>query len=143
MMEMKDVTEVLKEGGVNPTPVRILVYKCLRDSLVPLSLTEMETRLESVDKSTISRTLSVFREQNLVYSFNDGSGSVKYELTHPLEEEGENDLHVHFRCEKCGVTVCLSSIKIPEVKLPEGFIKKEANYVITGICDKCVGVQRR
>ena len=126
----------LEQNGIMPTPVRILVFKCLENASSPLSLTDIETIIESVDKSTVSRTLTTFKEHHIVHSFNDGSGSVKYELCKSPHNYDE-DLHVHFRCEKCGKTLCLSSIKIPDVILPPGFEMHSSNFVISGICDLC------
>lgn len=132
----KETEKKLEERGVNVTPVRILVYRCLESSLTPLSLAEIETALESVDKSSISRTLSLFRENHLIHRFNDGSGSVKYELCKSCEAH-HDDLHLHFRCERCGSTMCLNEIKVPEVELPKGYKVHERNYIVTGICPEC------
>ena len=130
------ITEILEREGVPPTPVRILVYKCLLESLKPLSLSEIEAVLDTVDKSSVSRTLSAFRKAHLIHSINDGSGSVKYEICHSPNHFGD-DMHVHFRCEKCGTTICMNSVKIPNVELPEGFVPHGFNYIISGICDNC------
>lgn len=134
---MKEIEIILESKGITPTPVRKLVYKCLSEASASMSLSDMEKILESIDKSTISRTLSLFRNHHLLHSFNDGSGSVKYELCKAKEEDIDDDTHVHFRCEQCGDTICLSSIRIPEVILPEGYSIHEVNYIITGICGRC------
>lgn len=134
---MKTIEMILKDSGITVTPVRILVYRRLQTSEGPMSLSDLETDLESVDKSTISRTLAVFKDKHLIHSFNDGSGSVKYEICNSGDLERDNDRHVHFRCNECGATYCLQELKVPEVSLPEGFIGKEINYVVTGICARC------
>lgn len=134
---MRTIEEFLKKEGITPTPVRLLVWRCLRESKVPLSLTDIEMRLDSVDKSTISRTLTLFRGHHLLHSFNDGSGSVKYEICSSKHLDRHDDFHVHFRCELCGQTICLTEVGVPEVVLPEGFQPNEINYVISGICAEC------
>ena len=134
---MKEVEIILSEKGITPTPVRKLVYKCLADARGPLSLSDLEIKLDTVDKSTISRTLSTFKEHQLLHSFNDGSGSVKYELCISDDSGRHDDLHVHFRCKKCGKTICLQEVGVPTVKLPEGYLSHEVNYVVTGICSDC------
>lgn len=134
---MKDIERLLKDKGITPTPVRLLVYRCLAGSETPQSLADIETALESVDKSTISRSLSLFREHHLLHSFNDGSGSVKYEICHSQDSDDDEDSHVHFRCERCGKTYCLNTVMTPKVELPEGFSVHEINYIITGICSNC------
>ena len=135
---MKNEIELtLKNHGIAPTPVRILVYQSLCQANSPMSLSDLEILLETIDKSTISRTLSLFRSNNLVHTINDGSGSVKYEVCKSHGMDSDNDRHIHFRCEKCGVTRCFNQISIPEVSLPEGFTVKEVSFVITGICSNC------
>lgn len=134
---MKETEQLLKTKGVTPTPVRLLVYHELKGATRPLSLSDIETVLESVDKSTISRTLSTFREHHLIHSFTDGSGSLKYEICNSTDTQSDNDKHVHFRCEKCGQTICLTTISVPIVTLPEGFSLHEINYVVSGTCDRC------
>lgn len=129
--------EILKKWGVNPTPVRILVYTALRDSFSPLSLTDLEERLETVDRSSISRTLNLFKAEGLVHFFDDSSGSVKYEICSDPAHRHHDDTHVHFHCTSCGKTICLHSIAIPIVELPEGFSSEKINYIVTGQCDKC------
>lgn len=73
----------------------------------------------------------------MIHAINDGSGSTKFELCNASGENPHDDLHVHFRCEECGETICLKGVKIPEVRLPEGYVKKETTYVITGLCATC------
>lgn len=137
------VNEILKRYGITATPTRIMIYKSLESSHLPLSLSDIETILDTVDKSTISRTLSLFKEKHLVHSINDGSGSVKYELCNEPGKNLHDDLHVHFRCEKCGTTRCLEDVKIPEVQLPEGYYAHEKNYILTGICADCTGKREK
>ena len=134
---MNEIGQYLEKAGITPTPVRMLVYGCLRDSRSPMSLSDIETKLETVDKSSISRTISLFRRHDLLHSIEDGSGSSKYELWTSHKTNEDSGAHVHFRCIKCGETLCLESVKIPDVKLPEGFKKKEINYVIVGYCPEC------
>lgn len=134
---MNNIEEILKKAEITPTANRILVYRKLSESSKPMSLTELEILLDTVDKSTISRTLTLFKSQGLLHSFNDGSGSTKYEICRCVDENKNNDRHVHFRCEKCGETVCLNDIKVPNVKLPEGYIIHEISYIINGECSEC------
>lgn len=131
-----DIEKKLSESNIKPTTVRILVYKTLLSSINPLSLLDIEVILETVDRSSISRTLSLFKDNHLVHAFVDGSGSVKYEVCHS-DHHSLDDLHVHFHCEKCENTFCLSNVKVPDIDLPQGFVLKNVNYVVTGICDKC------
>lgn len=134
---MHEIEEILKSKGIAPTPVRSLVYNCILKSKTPISLTEIEDILESVDRSSISRSLTLFKKHHLLHSFNDGSGSVKYEICHAHDHSLFDDSHVHFRCEKCGLTKCLTDLSIPEVSLPDGYLSHEVSYIIRGICNEC------
>ena len=139
---MNEIEEILTAHGVTPTPVRKLVYKCLKDSHSPLSLTDIESELDTVDKSTISRSLATFKEHGIVRSFTDGSGSMKYETSGREGDDSHGEYHVHFRCEKCGETQCLTQVAVPAVDLPPGYLIHEVNYVITGVCGGCVGKEK-
>ena len=102
----------------------------------PLSSLDMETALETADRSTISRTLATFLEHDLIHAIDDGSGSVKYEVCPSSHHHSVDDLHVHFHCSECGKTFCLPD-PVPHVALPDGFIMENINYVVTGKCNKC------
>ncbi|MBD5357014.1 MAG: transcriptional repressor [Bacteroides sp.] len=128
--------ERLEHVGVRPTAMRLLIYRMLRKSSHPMSLLDMETELETVERSTISRTLSIFLDHDIVHAIDDGSGSVKYEACRSAHHHSINDLHVHFHCTLCDKTFCLP-IPVPEIELPQGFKTQHLNYVITGTCDKC------
>ena len=133
----QEIENKLQQVGVAPTSVRILVYKMLDSSDKPVSLSDIEMVLDTVDKSTISRTLSTFKENHLVHSINDGSGSMKYELCRSHGNGLHDDLHLHFRCIECGKTICLNELRIPEIELPSGYTMIEKSYVVTGICACC------
>lgn len=127
----------LEEHGVRPSPVRLLVMRTLDRSAEPMAVLDIERQLESVDRSSITRTMACFQDAGLVHAISDGTGAVKYELCRDEEHHHHTDEHVHFHCEKCGRTVCLTDIPVPHVDLPEGFTALRTNFVITGICDKC------
>ena len=137
------VTSPLEQRHIKPTAIRMLVYNELSKAGYALSLTDLEARLLTVDKSSIFRTLNVFLTHHLVHCVEDGSGMVKYALC-PLNchcgEEGHDeldDLHTHFHCQHCGHTFCLRGLPVPRVRLPKGFTLTTANYVLTGLCPAC------
>jgi len=129
--------EIMEHHGVKPTVNRILVAKALEASDRPLSLAELESKLQTVDKSGISRALALFREHHLVHVLEDGGDGVRYELCRSHNDEQDDDMHVHFYCECCRRTFCLDGIKIPPVTLPGGFIMNSVNYMVKGICPTC------
>ena len=132
----EDPVALMQEHGVKPTANRILILRALLEAERPLSMTEIETALESVDKSIISRNLSTFREARLLHVLADGE-STRYEVCHCAAEEEDTDRHVHFHCTRCGRTFCLEEIPIPAVSLPEGYAADHVNFVVEGICPHC------
>ncbi|MCR5003296.1 MAG: transcriptional repressor [Bacteroidales bacterium] len=139
---MSNEEHILTEHGVKPTANRILILKTILEEERPLSMTEIETILETVDKSIISRTLATFREHHLLHDIEDGSDSVRYEVCHGHHHDGlccdeGNDLHVHFHCEACGRTFCFEKTHIPIVNYPEGFQIHSINYMAKGLCPEC------
>ena len=131
------IEEIIGHSGLRPTPVRLLVARAMEAAPGPVSSLDLERSLETVDRSSISRTLALFSERGLVHAVDDGSGSIKYELCHHCGEAHDADLHPHFHCTECGQTYCLEGLEIPRLALPEGFVARSANFVIKGQCPAC------
>lgn len=129
--------ELLKEHDIKVTANRLIVAKALLEAGRPLGLMELESEIESIDKSGIFRTLMLFKEKHLVHSIEGGSEGARYELCHSHDSERDDDAHVHFFCETCHRTFCLEDIHIPDIDLPEGYLPQSATYVVKGICPEC------
>lgn len=132
-----EVERFLVERGIKPTSNRILVAKQLMSDSHPLSLADLEILLDPMDKASIFRVLELFTSKEIVHVIEDGSRSVKYEICQSGDHHHISDQHVHFYCEKCKETLCIEDIKVPEVKLPEGYTLRAVNYVLKGVCPKC------
>lgn len=135
-MDSKNCAELLEQHGVKPTANRLLVAGVLAGAAHPLSLKEIEESVETIDKSGVFRTLTVFREHHLIHVIEGAENGVRYELCHNHSDESDDDQHLHFYCENCKKTFCLET-PIPDVSLPEGFEAHCGNYMIKGICPKC------
>lgn len=131
-----EVESILRERGVRITPNRILVAKSLMRAEHPMNLGDLEGVLYPMDRTSIFRVLELFTEKDIVHVIDDGSRSFKYELCSSTHHHIPEDQHVHFHCEKCGETFCLSDVNVPLVGLPDGFIAKGVNYVVKGECPK-------
>lgn len=136
-MEDNNYTALLEAHDIKPTANRLIVLRTLDGAGRPMSLTELENKIQTIDKSGIFRTLSLFREQHLVHVIEDGGDGVRYELCHSHDDDIDDDLHVHFYCEQCQQTYCLDHIPVPGIDLPEGFIMSSVNYMVKGICPHC------
>ena len=123
--------------NIKPTAIRILILKEVTEIRSSFSLADLEERLDTVDKSTIFRTLTIFHEHHLIHTIDDGSGSLKYSLCEEGCDCSLNKLHVHFYCNECKHTFCIRNVSIPSVPLPEGFSTESINYVMKGTCSNC------
>lgn len=103
-----------------------------------MSLTELEHKILSIDKSGVFRALTLFRKHRLVHVLEDGGDGVRYELCHSRDGHAEDDdQHVHFYCERCHRTFCLTDRPIPTVSLPAGYLLHDVNYMAKGLCPEC------
>lgn len=134
---MKELEHKLLDREVKPTAVRLLIFKAMVEYPQAFSMSDLEAVLETVDKSTISRTTTLFHEHLVIHSIDDGSGSMKYSVCNDECQCELNELHVHFNCTHCHKTYCLESISIPPVQLPEKFLLENINFVMKGLCDQC------
>ena len=136
-MTSQDIISRLESKGIRPTANRILVMKALMGEQNPQSLSNLERKMVSMDKSSIFRTLTLFLEHDVVHAFEDGRGVLCYEL---CEEKGacdHHDGHIHFYCESCQRSFCMEDIHIPSFELPEGFYPHSISFVIKGECPDC------
>ncbi len=140
---MTDFEKTLEARGIKPTAMRLLVVRTMMEAGRAMSLSDLEARLTTADKSTLFRTLTLFLNRHLVHTIEDGSGRTKYALCAEECRCGEDKhaglegLHTHFYCEKCHHTFCLHDLPIPAVELPEGFHLHSGNFVLKGLCPEC------
>ena len=140
MQKCGDFEALLIAHDIKPTANRIVVAKTLAAAERPMSLTELEYKILSIDKSGVFRALTLFREHHLVHVIEDGGGGdgVRYELCHSHDGHAEDDdQHVHFYCERCHRTFCLPDTPIPAVELPAGYRLSSINYMAKGLCPEC------
>ena len=136
-MNKNDSVRLLELHDIKPTANRIVVVNSLMECERPMSLSELEYKILTIDKSGIFRTLTIFKEHHLVHVIEDGGEGVRYELCHSHNHKHDDDVHVHFFCEHCHKTYCFENIKIPQVDLPDGYEMTTVNYVIKGKCPNC------
>jgi Fur family ferric uptake transcriptional regulator len=133
----EDHVEVLSKHGIKPTANRLLIFAAMKKMGHTFSLNDMEDALLTVDKSTIFRTLTIFLEQHLVHSVDDGSGSLKYCVCHNNGDCLPEEFHCHFYCEACRQTFCLEDVPPPSVAVPSDYTVREAHYLLKGLCGGC------
>ena len=106
-MEEKKYLDLLAKRDIQPTAIRILVLRTMMQAGRSVSLLDLETMLDTVDKSTIFRTLTLFLSHHLIHSIDDGTGSFKYAVCSDSCSCDVSDLHTHFHCEKCNKNLLL------------------------------------
>ncbi len=141
-MKAENYSPILEDAGIRPTSTRLLIYGAICRMSDTFSLTSLEDELQSIDKSVIFRTLTLFHDHHLIHSVDDGSGSHKFCLCHNHGHCKSEEEHCHFYCEKCQKTYCLNDDMIPAVKIPEGFSVRKVNYIMKGICAECAKKER-
>ena len=128
---------MLEQHGIRPTANRIVIAEALAHTLHPMSMTDLERSIQTIDKSGIFRTLSEFRRRHLVHAIEGGDGELKYELCHSHGLGTDDDRHAHFYCERCHQTFCLDHVAIPEIEIPDGYVVSYVNYMAKGLCPDC------
>lgn len=136
-MTEEDALKLLEKHGIKPTANRVLIAESLAGERNPLSMADMEKKIQTIDKSGIFRTLMLFKAHHLVHAFENGDGQVDYELCTSHGIDDDEDMHVHFYCESCHRTFCFYDTPIPSVDVPDGFQPDNVNYMIKGLCPDC------
>jgi Fur family ferric uptake transcriptional regulator len=133
--------QALVNAGIRVTANRLVIWRKVRHGFAgAFSLADLEAVLPTIDRSTIFRTLTLLSQGHLLHEIDDGSGAQKYCVCH-LDDTRQCRGHVHLCCHVCHQTICLTSVKIPPVPLPEGFVSDETEYVVKGICAECAKKQ--
>ena len=102
----------LELRGIKPTANRLLILRTMMDMNRAVSQSDLEERLQTVDKSTIFRTITLFLSHHLIHGVDDGSGAVKYAVCSDECTCSVSDQHVHFYCEECHRAFCFRNMKI-------------------------------
>lgn len=141
MKELKEQSteDILRNHKLRNTDCRNLVLKNFLNYDFALSQGFLEQQLpDEFDRVTIYRTLKTFLDSGLIHKILDDEGGVKYALCkEDCSVEHHNHSHVHFKCEKCGKTLCLDAVAVPRLRLPDNFTINEINLLVNGICENC------
>ncbi|PWJ44839.1 Fur family transcriptional regulator [Sediminitomix flava] len=131
---------ILQKNKLRKTPSREKILDIFMQSEVALSENDIEHQLsEFCDRATIYRTLKTFLEHGLVHKVMDENNLVKFAYCKEgsCSDHEHNHDHVHFKCKKCGNTVCMEEHPIQKLNLPEGYQTDEVNLLIIGTCPNC------
>ena len=125
--------QLLKDYSLRVTQGRVDVIAIFMEKNAAVSQADIEAMTDGkYDRVTIYRTLKSFLECGLIHKVPGDASSTRYALC----AEGHHH-HVHFQCAHCDETTCLEDVHIPAVELPEGFLLKESNFLVTCLCNRC------
>ena len=85
---------MLEHRGIKPTAMRILVLREMMGCNEAFSLQTLEDSLDTVDKSTIYRCITLFLTHHLLHAIDDGTGSFKYAVCSSSCHCGEDGEHL-------------------------------------------------
>ncbi|MBQ9286460.1 MAG: transcriptional repressor [Bacteroidaceae bacterium] len=131
------IASFLEARGVKPTSTRLLVYRALAEHHHPMSLRELDDALDTVDRSSIFRTLTLLLAHHLVHVIEGGAGTALYEVCEGHDHCSLSDQHAHFYCTSCQRTFCFHSLHVPQPEMPAGFTATAINYLVKGLCPDC------
>src|SRR5690242_17412102 len=131
-MMARDTKDILKKNRLSVTASREKILNLFLDQTGALAHGDIERRAgEKFDRVTVYRTLQTFVEKGIIHTIPTTDTSVRYALCKDNCSEGHHhDNHIHFICIKCGSTLCLPDVTIPEVRLPKGFTSGETEVVV-------------
>ncbi len=130
--------ELLRNNRLSVTESRRKILSLFLEHKDALTHGDIEREAgEKFDRVTIYRTLQTFVEKGIIHAIPTADNTVRYALCKDCTEGHHHDNHVHFVCENCGTTTCLDEIVSPKIDLPKGYLAKNVQVVINGICEKC------
>jgi Fur family ferric uptake transcriptional regulator len=135
---MADILDILKKSQLSVTDSRKKILEFFHNTDGALAHADIEKLSgDKFDRVTIYRTLQTFVEKGIIHTIPTADNSVKYALCKDECVEGHHhDDHIHFLCDDCGTTYCLES-NIPAIQLPQGFVVKQTDVIVSGRCGKC------
>ena len=126
----------LRRVGQRVTPQRLVILSALRPG-EHLAADEVFARVEpllpGVNRSTVYRTLELFRDLGLVSMTDLGSGARQFELL--------DDLHHHLICHRCGAILELDDALVDPlrdgIRARYGFAPAIDHLAVFGFCAAC------
>ena len=133
------VDDILRRNSLSVTESRKKILNLFMNVNGALAHGDIERKAgEKFDRVTVYRTLQTFVEKGIIHTIPTTDNSVRYALCKDDCSEGHHhDHHVHFICLKCGATLCMEDVVVPEIKMRKGFSVNEIEVVVKGICLYC------
>ena len=131
------LNEILRRKHLSATDSRRKILSLFLSGNDALAHGDIEKKAgEKFDRVTVYRTLQAFVEKGILHTIPTPDNSIRYALCKDCTEGHHHDDHIHFLCDDCGTTYCLDT-NVPSVQLPQGFVVKRTDVVVSGRCGKC------
>lgn len=136
---MLEVAKILKRHQLRLTASRKEILQVFLDNRSALSQPDVEEHMGGdCDRVTIYRTLTTFMEKGILHKVLDDSGVMRYAVcSEACKADDHKHDHIHFKCTRCGQTICIEQAHIPQIALPKGYQMKEVNVLMQGVCAHC------
>jgi Fur family transcriptional regulator, ferric uptake regulator len=138
-LKHKDALLILQRAGISKTSQRLAVLDILFQATTPLSVNAIRQAMQtktSIDKVTVYRILSLFKQHGIIREISSAGGANYFEMA-----TLENPMHPHFSCRNCGAFTCLAPLSFtqaPELFLPEDdYSIDHIEINISGLCACC------
>ena len=133
MKKYQEAMEELKKEGIRPSYIRVRILDYLMESRIHPTVDEIYENLgkeiATLSKTTVYNSLKILQEKSLIHGLNIEGNEMRYEAV--------RGFHGHFKCDSCK---SIYDIKISELDFIddiEGFVIKDEQILITGLCPKC------
>jgi Fur family ferric uptake transcriptional regulator len=128
----------LREVGQRVTPQRLLILGAFARPGEHLTADEVYARVRplspAVNRSTVYRTLELFRDLGLISETDLGGGVRHYELL-------DDGRHHHLICRECGLMLVLDDALVEPlrdgIRERYGFAANVDHLALFGVCDYC------
>jgi len=134
-----DAVETLRDAGLSQTAQRMAVLKIMIQADGPLSvgdILKLTDPGQKINKVTIYRILSSFRENRIIRELPTDRGGNLYEMACR-----HNPIHPHFYCKECRSMFCLPPITLSQAldwfAGPNAFRIDDVHVHFSGVCRKC------
>lgn len=127
--------DALARSGLRTTTPRQVVFDLLQGSSCPLKMADIVKQCSSIDKTSVYRSIDLFRKLNILSTASDGWRQY-YELSDEFRPH-----HHHLICTKCGKIIDIKSPAIEklvkQIGRDNGFDITGHNFEIVGLCPNC------
>ena len=128
-----DVAKMLKEKGIRPSIIRIMVLEYLLEHRIHPTVEEvyeaLQKKMPTLSKTSVYNTLHLLSENNIILEITIDPAKVRY--------DADTSLHGHFKCEKCN-DVWDFAVGQVQTSLSKEFLIKTKEIYFTGVCKKCM-----